>query len=221
MKVAQGFPTGPDIPFLDDAGNISLVWYQWLVAIWQRTGGAAGESSVNSLAGASGDITVPQLVTAGIAPLASPDLTGLPTAPTAAPGVNTTQIATTAYVMAETALAIIPLATLASPGLTGIPTAPTPPNDTNTAQLATTAFVSNIYRLHEEVVTVGASPFAYTPPISGAVIVSGGTITAMTLKRNFGTAYETGSVAGSFRMTAHDTIEITYSVAPTMVFFPS
>jgi hypothetical protein len=32
------------------------------------------------------------------APLASPDLTGTPTAPTAAPGTNTTQIATTAFV---------------------------------------------------------------------------------------------------------------------------
>lgn len=33
------------------------------------------------------------------APLASPDLTGVPTAPTAAVGTNTTQIATTAYVL--------------------------------------------------------------------------------------------------------------------------
>lgn len=35
------------------------------------------------------------------APLASPDLTGTPTAPTAATGTNTTQIATTAFVNAE------------------------------------------------------------------------------------------------------------------------
>lgn len=32
------------------------------------------------------------------APLASPALTGTPTAPTAAPGTNTTQLATTAFV---------------------------------------------------------------------------------------------------------------------------
>lgn len=37
---------------------------------------------------------------AGKAPLASPALTGTPTAPTAAPGTNTTQIATTAFVQA-------------------------------------------------------------------------------------------------------------------------
>lgn len=36
------------------------------------------------------------------APLASPGLTGVPTAPTAAPGTNTTQVATTAFVAAAT-----------------------------------------------------------------------------------------------------------------------
>lgn len=34
------------------------------------------------------------------APLASPALTGTPTAPTATPGTNTTQVATTAFVAA-------------------------------------------------------------------------------------------------------------------------
>lgn len=39
----------------------------------------------------------------GKAPSASPSLTGTPTAPTAAPGTNTTQIATTAFVTAAVA----------------------------------------------------------------------------------------------------------------------
>jgi len=39
------------------------------------------------------------------APLASPDLTGTPTAPTAAAGTDTTQIATTAFVAAAVASA--------------------------------------------------------------------------------------------------------------------
>jgi hypothetical protein len=38
----------------------------------------------------------------GLATLASPTFTGTPAAPTAAPGTNTTQIATTEYVMAAT-----------------------------------------------------------------------------------------------------------------------
>lgn len=71
------------------------------------------------------------------APLASPALTGTPTAPTAAQGTNTTQLATTAMVQSEVTL----LAPKASPALTGTPTAPTAAAATNTTQLATTAHV--------------------------------------------------------------------------------
>ncbi|WP_239499327.1 phage tail protein [Pseudomonas putida] len=95
-----------------------------------------------------------QNVTYGFAPLASPALVGVPTAPTAALGANTTQIATTAFVQQEMAAdlaTIAPLmdgaaavgtstklaredhrhpmdtsrAPLASPIFTGTPTAPT------------------------------------------------------------------------------------------------
>lgn len=97
------------------------------------------------------------------APLASPALTGAPTAPTATPGSNTTQIATTAFVrdaadakVAQTitngvtasapsqdavfdALAL--KANLASPTFTGTPAAPTPTAGDNGTKIATTAFV--------------------------------------------------------------------------------
>lgn len=66
---------------------------------------------------------------------ASPALTGTPTAPTAAGGTNTTQIATTAFVLANGG------AGLASPAFTGTPTAPTASAGTSTTQIATTAFV--------------------------------------------------------------------------------
>lgn len=71
-------------------------------------------------------------------------LTGVSTAPTAAPGVNTTQIATTAFV--EAARLILVAATAlkaptASPSLTGVPLAPTPAQFDNTTKLATTEFV--------------------------------------------------------------------------------
>lgn len=72
-----------------------------------------------------------------LAPLASPALTGTPTAPTATAGTSTTQLATTAFVTTADNLK----APLASPALTGVPTAPTAANGTNTTQLATTAFV--------------------------------------------------------------------------------
>lgn len=71
------------------------------------------------------------------APLASPALTGTPTAPTAAVDTNTTQVATTAYVVGQG------YAKLASPALTGTPTAPTAAVSTSTTQVATTAFVMN------------------------------------------------------------------------------
>lgn len=100
------------------------------------------------------------------APLASPGLTGTPTTPTAAVNTNTTQIASTAFVLGQAATAsptmngnvavgtatrfaredhVHPIDTsrapVASPALTGTPTAPTAANGTNTTQIATTEFV--------------------------------------------------------------------------------
>jgi hypothetical protein len=65
------------------------------------------------------------------ATLASPAMTGVPTAPTATAGTNSTQIATTAYV----------LNAFASPALTGTPTAPNPTYGNSSGQIATTSFV--------------------------------------------------------------------------------
>jgi hypothetical protein len=62
-----------------------------------------------------------------------PAFTGVPTAPTATTGTNTTQIATTAFVQG------IKL----SPAFSGVPTAPTAAVGDATTQLATTAFVQN------------------------------------------------------------------------------
>ena len=112
------------------------------------------------------DVTGLQSALDAKAPLASPGLTGTPTAPTATTDTNTTQLATTAFVLGQAAAtapgmdgtAAIGTATrfaradhvhptdtsrapLASPALTGTPTAPTPANGTNTTQIATTAFV--------------------------------------------------------------------------------
>jgi len=97
--------------------------------------------TLNELAAALGDdANFSTTVTNSLAlkaPLASPALTGTPTAPTAAADTNTTQVATTAYVQTE----LGDYALLASPSLTGTPTAPTASADTNTTQIATTAYV--------------------------------------------------------------------------------
>lgn len=72
----------------------------------------------------------------------SPTLTGTPSAPTAEVGTNTTQLATTAFVISErSASASLTNKTIESPSLTGTPSAPTAAVGTNTTQVATTAFV--------------------------------------------------------------------------------
>ena len=97
------------------------------------------------------------------APLNSPALTGTPTAPTAAGGTNTQQLATTAFVAAAVSAGTAGVASfngrtgtvtlqasdvtgvggalLASPVFTGVPAGPTPSNGTNTTQLATCQYV--------------------------------------------------------------------------------
>jgi hypothetical protein len=58
-------------------------------------------NAVTSVAGRTGAITLANSDVSGSAPLANPALSGIPTAPTAEVGTNTTQIATTAFVMAN------------------------------------------------------------------------------------------------------------------------
>lgn len=107
-------------------------------------------TNITNLAGTSGTLTKTgsntwTLDTTAYAPLASPTFTGVPAAPTPAADTNTTQIATTAYVVGQgylkSSAASSTYAPLASPTFTGTPAAPTASVGTNTTQIATTAFV--------------------------------------------------------------------------------
>ena len=114
-----------------------------------------------------GDVTGLSTALALLAPVASPAFTGVPTVPTAAPGTNTTQAASTSFVTSAVVAATAGVASfatrtgavtpasgdysvgqvtgaapLASPGLTGTPTAPTASAGTNTTQIASTGFVT-------------------------------------------------------------------------------
>jgi hypothetical protein len=131
---------------------------------------AATVAPVQSVAGRTGTVTLAHTdltdwaaTLAAYAPLAGPTFTGVPAAPTAAPGTNTTQLATTAFTTAAVAAATTGVssvntrtgaitiigadltaaggALLAGPTFTGVPAAPTAAVDTNTTQLATTAMV--------------------------------------------------------------------------------
>ncbi len=126
--------------------------------------------TLNELATALGDdpnfATTMTNALATKAPLASPTFTGTPAAPTPSADTNTTQIATTAFVLGQAGATTPQMdgagatgtsnkyaradhvhpsnttkANLASPTFTGTPSAPTPAADTNTTQIATTAFV--------------------------------------------------------------------------------
>jgi hypothetical protein len=80
----------------------------------------------------------PTIILTSYAPLASPTFTGVPLAPTATTGTNTTQIATTAFVQNTVAN----YAPLYNAALTGTPTVPTATAGTSTTQIASTAFVA-------------------------------------------------------------------------------
>lgn len=160
-----GTPQAPTPTVNDDTNNIATTAYvinqgSSSTPLMDSTVGAAG----SSLSWARADHVHP--VDTSRAPLSSPILTGTPQAPTAAADTNTTQIASTAFVLGQ-ADASAPLmdgtasagsatrfsradhvhpsdttrAPLASPVFTGTPSAPTPSPSDNSTTLATTAFV--------------------------------------------------------------------------------
>lgn len=69
-------------------------------------------------------------------------------------------------------------------------------------------------------VTLGPSPFAYKAPSSGAVAVSGGTVSSITLARARVSGVNVGFTSGSISVAANDVVTITYSAAPTINFIP-
>ena len=162
----------------------------------QVTAGSGAVSSVfgrtGTVVATSGDYTVGQVT--GAAPLASPALTGTPTAPTASALDDSTKVATTAY--ADTAVGVETTraeaaealkAPLASPALTGTPTAPTKTALTNNTDIATTAYTDSAVGVEttraeaaealalakannlSDVASAGVSRFNLHNPIQGAV----------------------------------------------------
>lgn len=133
------------------------------------------------------------------AALASPTFTGTPAAPTAAVDTNTTQIATTAYVVGQG------YAKLASPTFTGTPAAPTAAADTNTTQIATTAYVIGQGYLKSATASStyqtisGMSSYLTTSSASSTYLpLSGGNITgALAFNSQYGTVGQVLTSQGS------------------------
>ena len=74
----------------------------WTGTAWvPLTSGGGGGGAVSSVAGRTGAVTLAVADVSGAAPLASPALTGSPTAPTQTAGDNSTKLATTAFVQGQ------------------------------------------------------------------------------------------------------------------------
>lgn len=73
----------------------------------------------------------------------------------------------------------------------------------------------------EDAITPTGSPFAYTAVIRGQLLVAAGTVSAIAFSRDGGTTfYSVGITAGFVQMDAGDQVRVTYSVLPTLTFFP-
>jgi hypothetical protein len=68
--------------------------------------------------------------------------------------------------------------------------------------------------------TVTPSPFIYTAPKKGFMIVSGGTVTSIMISRTPPKYYATGETAGVFPLAQNDLIKVTFTGTPVMTFFP-
>lgn len=139
----------------------------------------------------------------------SPAFTGIPTVPTAAVDTNTTQAASTAFVIGQA------YAKLASPALTGIPTAPTAAPNTNNTQIATTAYADSIAALKANI----ANPSFTGTAAFQSLTVSAGLASSdyTTINIPGGGSYTTtsASVTGSVKIklpVSYTTTQVTFDV---------
>jgi hypothetical protein len=99
-------------------------------------GGSGGGGVWGGITGTLANQLDLQAALSALAPLSSPALIGVPTAPTAALADNSTQVATDAFVKGQN------YAPTNSPNLTGTPTAPTPLTGDSSTKIATTSWVN-------------------------------------------------------------------------------
>lgn len=67
-------------------------------------------------------------------------------------------------------------------------------------------------------VAPGASPYTFTAPDPGRIVIQGGTVSLIELGRG-GAFVTTGIAVGIVAMSRGDQVRVTYAVAPTMTYF--
>lgn len=70
----------------------------------------------------------------------------------------------------------------------------------------------------EKSITVGISPFSYTAPTKGFLIINSGIVTATQFTRSVTTL--TGQTTGIYPLSQSDTLTITYTGLPTITWVP-
>lgn len=109
--------------------------------------------------------------------------------------------------------------------LNNFPTYPTPLEEGGRTASTWYFFLAGLFRglapEREAAVTPGASPYTYSSPRGGFVIVSGGTVSAIDWSRDGTTFFTTGQTAGCFPLSSQDFLKITYTVVPTVTFVPT
>lgn len=82
--------------------------------------------------------------------------------------------------------------------------------------------LANSYTTLPSNIVVPTSGVAYqnTQTYTVDLLVSGGTVTAITFSRDNVTYYSTGVVSGTIRLSPGDYVKFTYSVVPTVIAVP-
>ncbi len=200
MTVQQPMPSIAS-PVVDDAKRLTTPWQRFFMTLWTRSGGSSGTGYYALLNGDQAQVfNVAQAAQLTEAPPLSQvqtmDNTVLTDAETFA-----TNAANTAQSNAES------FATSAA----------------NTAQANAETFATDQVRtLAGAALTtpaVGPSPFTWSAPSNGAVILTGGAVTALSLTRG-GSGVSLTVFGAPLPVRSGDEITITYTSAPGMTWLP-
>ena len=151
------------VNFAITAASIAALTSVPVASVFGRTG---------AVVATSGDYTVAQVT--GAASLASPTFTGVPAAPTAAINTNTTQLATTAFVIGQGYVTGGPYLPLAGGTMTGVLTSSV---STGTAPFVI-ASTTNVANLNAS--SLGGATFSAPGPI-GSTTASTGTFSSISV----------------------------------------